>query len=188
MTYRNLDKPTINGEGREDVVQHAHPDNGTFHFTSAALSSSQDFILIDLSDTTNYPHTNAGYIHIEWLRIHADADTTGSYNVEVGYLKNVDATNGDFVVIADLNLTKLTSTPNDTFFPYYPNGSRCIEGSTVGGVQTNDTGFQTDVNLASTLDPSTKDTPSGDGDLALRVTVTSGTITVSVEGSYHTHE
>ena len=47
--------------------------------------------------------------------------------------------------------------------------------------------FQTDVNLASTLDPGNLDTPSGDGDLVYRLTVGAGTINLAIEISYHAH-
>jgi len=49
------------------------------------------------------------------------------------------------------------------------------------------TAFQTDVNLGSTADPTTVDTPSGENDLAVRVTMAAGTIELSIILGYHTH-
>ena len=58
----------------------------------------------------------------------------------------------------------------------------------VGPVTENDTAFQTDVNLRSTLDPTgTAATPSGNGDMVMRVTDTAGTYTITVMVGYHSH-
>ncbi len=179
---------TINSEGRADVVQHAHPNNGYIHFESGDLIASQDFILIDISDTTNYPHTNTGYIHFESLRLHTDASNNADYTIQIGFLENVDATDGDFYVFMDADGSQTTGRSQDIFLNYYPNGPRCrTESTVISDVSLNDTAFQTDVNLASTLDPTTLDTPSGSRDLVVRIIVTAGTVDVGIEGSYHSH-
>lgn len=184
----NSNDMTVNSEGRGDVVQHAHPNNGFIHFESASLSASQDFILIDISDTVNYPHTLTDYVHLEWLRIHTDATAlTADYSIEVGFLENVDATDGDFHALYDLSGAINLGTSKDVQFNFYPNGARCQASSVANNPTLNDTAFQTDVNLASTLDPTTADTPSGDGDLVLRLSHTAGNIIIGVEASYHTH-
>ena len=65
--------PSINSEGYLDSVQHAHPDSGIFHFHASSIAASQDFILIDISDDTNYPHAAGSYAHLEWLNFQVDA-------------------------------------------------------------------------------------------------------------------
>lgn len=46
---------------------------------------------------------------------------------------------------------------------------------------------QTDVNLASTRDPATADTSSGERDMVMRVIHTAGTYTVTLMVGYHSH-
>jgi len=179
---------TVNSEGRADVVQHAHPNNGWIHFEVDGLTASQDFIVIDLSDTTNYPHDSTGYLHIENLRIHTDSNNQGDYEIQIGFLDDVDATNGDFYVVADLDGSKTIGRSQDIVLPYYPNGPRLrTQSVAVSYKSLNDTAFQTDVNLASTLDTATTDTPSGSGDMVVRIIINGGTVTVGMELSYHSH-
>lgn len=158
----------------------------TFHFTSADLSSSQNFIIIDLSDTTNYNHVATNYIRFDWLRITADAASNANYAIDLGFLENVDNTNGDFYSIIDFNSSKNTGNTISQFLNYGSKGHKCKSTFHTVKVDANNTAFQTDVNLASTLDPSTANVPSGNGDVALKVTVNAGSVIVSIEGDYHT--
>jgi hypothetical protein len=177
----------VNSEGRLDVVEHAHVSNGFIHFEKD-MSASEDLILIDISDTTNYPHIDTSYIHLENIRIHTDSSASADYTLEIGFLDDVDADNGNFYSLIDVDGTKTTGQRKEIFLNLYPNGPRCQTSSIATSEKSlNDTAFQTDVNLASTLDPGTTDTPSGDGDFVLRVTVNAGTVIVGVELSYHTH-
>ena len=180
--------PSMNSENRIDTVQHAHPNSGTFHFTSPSLGAAANYILVDISNTGDYPHVETNYIHLEWLRAHVDSDVNGSFSIEVGYLKNVDGTDGDFVPVFDIGGTKQAGNQKDVFLNFYPNGYSCIDGKNVGGLDANNAAFNTGANLPSTLDPAIANVPSGDGDLVLKVTVTAGNVVVSVEGSYHTHD
>lgn len=170
-----------------DVIQHSHEDTGMMLF-STTLTASQDFILVDISNTTDYHHVSTDYIHIDNWSLDIDATTNANYTLEIGYLENVDGTNGDFTSInEESGSNKLGVNKSVNYIPY-PNGPRCQSTWFTSSIKSlNDTAFQTDVNLASTLDPSTADTPSGDGDLVLRAVVSAGTITVGLRISYHTH-
>ncbi len=59
--------------------------------------------------------------------------------------------------------------------------------TTVGPIDLNDVAFQTDVNLATPVDPATTDTPSGTGDIALRVIMVAGSIDLALGATYHSH-
>lgn len=179
----------VNSEGRLDVVQHAHPNNGWVHFVSGTLTASQDFILIDISDTTNYPHTDTNYIHLESMRIHTDPTSNANYTIKIGFLKNVDATNGDFYNLVEIDGEKTAGQIQNHNLRFYPNGPKCSSDFVALNPTLNDTAFQTDVNLASTLDQTTANVPSGNGDLVVRYTHTAGTsVSFGVSLSYHTHD
>lgn len=179
---------TVDGKGRGDVVQHSHPDNGVISFTSDSISATTRFILIDISDTTNYPHTGTTYIHLEDIYILIDTSSSADYELRIGFLENVDDTNGDFYSVYNIKGDKKTGQNKEVYLPVYPNGPRMRSSSLASStISLNDTNYQTDVNLASTLDPGTADTPSGSGDLVLEVIVNAGDLFVNINMSYHSH-
>jgi len=179
---------TVNTQGRLDVTQHSHVDQGMINFVSGDLTASQDFQLIDISDLSGYPHSNTGYGHLEWVNISVDSDTNGDYTLSIGYLENVDATDGDFKEVFSITRSKQTGNSFGGFFNMAPNGPRGSNGFVATSVSSlNDIAFQTDVNLATTLSPGATATPSGNNDLVLRVTRNAGTIKVSVQAGYHSH-
>jgi hypothetical protein len=171
-----------------DVVQHAHANSVNLHFESGDLTASQDFIIIDISDTANYAHDKTGFAHLESVTIDTDATSNAAYTLELGFLANVDATNGDFYTVHKLVATKTAGQIKSFQLIDYPNGAQFnLDKFTTASKSLNDTSFQTDTNLATTLDPTTADTPSGNGDVVLRVTVTAGTVSVILGMSYHAH-
>ena len=184
--------PTVNSDGRQDVVQHSHPDSSYLHIDYAVTGGTDvDLIIVDLSDTTSYPHSNTSYIHLEEIYIDVDASTNSDYNISVGFLENVDATDGDFYELTHLSGTKTTGQQLSMIRKFAPNGPKCSSTYTLtSDITANDVAFQTDVNLPSTVDPSTADTPSGSGDLVLRITSVAGANTdfnVEINLAYHTH-
>jgi len=178
----------LNSNGHLDAVNHAHPDSGMLNFFVAGISASQDFIIIDISDTTNYPHVSTNHAHLEFVNISIDSDSSGDYLISLGYLENVDDTNGDFTSLWEVSGTRKTGNNFNAYYNLYPNGPKTTSVSVVSANKSlNDTAFQTDVNLASSLDASTADTPSGNNDLVLRITRNAGTFNVAVQLAYHSH-
>ena len=171
------------------VIQHSHGDQGTFHFYADGVNASTDYILLDLSDTANYPHDNTTIIHLDWICWDIDATTTPSaaYMVMWGYLDNVDATDGDLFSYHHVAGTRTTGLLQEDCVIINPNGWLGNGQHVTGHDSIDDVAFQTDVNLASTRDTGVADTPSGDGDLAARTIVTAGTIDLVLSGGYHTH-
>jgi len=89
--------------------------------------------------------------------------------VKIGYLKNVDATNGDFVTLFDIDMKKSADLFVETI-DFGSHGVHCTDTHHFGPVDANNTIFQTDVNLGGPDDPTTLTYPSGAGDLILLVT------------------
>ena len=175
--------------GSLSVVQHAHEDNGVAHFYVTGLTAATyNYILIDLSDTTNYPHDNTSEIHIDWLKYEIDSDVSGDYLISWGVLDSVDATDGDYYVFEHVSGSRTAGNSITDFYEYGGAGPEVtVSKLATGHSSLNDVAFQTDVDLPSTLSPAAADTPSGDGDLAQRITVNAGTIDVVVTIGYHTH-
>lgn len=180
--------PKIDDNQRAEVTQHAHIDQGNVHF-DVELSASENFILIDISDTVNYPHSFSGYVHLEWLRVQIDASFGANYELEVGFLENVDASNSDLYIFEHIVGTLQTGTNKELFFNYYPNGGRLrAQNLVTHDAKLNDVTFQSDQNNKSTVDPSTADVAPGDGDVVLLFTRNAGTIDIVVNVSYHSHK
>lgn len=172
------------------VIQHAHSDNGVAHFYATGLTSgTHDFIVVDLSDTTNYPHDySASEVHIDWIKYEIDSDNTGVYIIGWGFLENVDDTNGDLHIVDHISGSKSVGNSMLGYYNYTAAGPQGNLSKVVTGHKAiNDVAFQTDVNLPTTLSPGAATTPSGDGDFILRNVQTAGTIDIVLTIGYHTH-
>ncbi|MHA2329811.1 MAG: hypothetical protein ACXACR_14945 [Candidatus Hodarchaeales archaeon] len=177
-----------NSEGRLDVVQHSHPNNGIIHFHIEDVDTTSRFILIDVSDITNYPHDSNTYIHLEDLDVQIDAAAAASYEIELVFLENVDATDGDEYMVWHTSGTKQTGQNKEIYLNWYPNGPRCRSLSVAThSISLNNVNYQTDVNMRTVLDPTTADTSPGAGDIILVITIAAGSINCSVNLSYHAH-
>ena len=117
----------------------------------------------------------------------ASTTPAAAYMVGWGFLDNVDATNGDFFHFHHIVGTRTAGLLQESSLIMSPNGWVGNGQHATGHKSLNDAAFQTDVNLASTLDSGVADTPSGDGDIVLRAMVTAGTIDITISVGYHTH-
>lgn len=159
-----------------------------FELTLTGLTALTAAILVDLSDTTNFKHAQTGRINVYDLHIELIDDGTWDGVFEIGYLENVDATNGDFVPMYRITNGAAGTVKADLQFHKYPllchSDYYATDGKTVDS-----TLFQTDVLIASSIDR--LDTPyttaSGNGDLAVLTTrPAAGTVGWKVIGRYGT--
>jgi hypothetical protein len=195
ITDANGTAPTVNTDGRLDTIQHAHPDHGNIHFHIESATESINFILIDISNTfdsgsstSTYPHLSTNYIHIEWVDVQVDAGGGSAYKLSLGFLENVDASNGDRTVFQHISGAQQTGTNKELFFPFYPNGIECrAQGIASHDVSIDDTDYQTDVNLKSTLDVDNATVPAGSGDIIMEFERSAGTIDIAIDIGYHSH-
>lgn len=58
------------------------------------VTASTPYVLVDLSDTTNFKHTKTGWLSLEGLNVHAEKASDGAYDVWVGVVTECDATDG----------------------------------------------------------------------------------------------
>lgn len=177
---------TVNVDGHLDIVPHGHPEGGNILFKKD-FSASEDLILIDLSDTTNYPHDNTSWLHTHNMVMSIQGSTSADYTIQIGFLESVDGTDGDFHEIFTVDGSKKAGNSAFIDISQAPEAPRLTSSRFTGPVELNQTAFQTDVNLASTLDPATADTPSGSGDMVMRVTRNAGSFSVNLMIGYHSH-
>ncbi len=153
------------------------------HLDAEDISATEGFMLVDLSDTTNWPHTNTGHIDVLFFIIATDPTGTFAGDVELGFLTNVDATNGDLNELFELHLGK-QSDAEALAFNYGAFGVALETDHFFGPITANSTIWQTDVDLQGP-DGNTS-YPSGNGDLVMLITRTAGDISVSITIGYRT--
>jgi len=145
------------------------------------VSTTTAFMIVDLSDTTNWPHSKTGHLDIAHLTINVDPAINFAGDIELGFLSDVNATNGDFHGIMEFHLDKKTDP-----FTYGLNfgafGMDLELAHWFGPTDADSTLFQTDVDLAGP-DGNTS-FPSGNGDLVMIVTVAATSVAVGLTIGY----
>lgn len=166
----------------------SHKKTFGFELSLSGLSAKTGAILVDLSDTTNFKHSQTGRINVYDLFIEFTDNAAWDGVFEIGYLENVDGDNGDFVAVYRITNTGATQQlKSDMHFHEYPllchSNYHATDGKTL-----NDATFQTDVAIPSSIDRSAAyTTKPGDGDLAVLMTrPTAGTVSWNVIGRYGT--
>jgi hypothetical protein len=179
-----LDILTYEGENAARISI-GHKGVFSVHFDSDAETGTQGFMLVDLSDTTNWPHTNTNHIVLEKVIINVNPSSTPGFvgDLSFGFLSNVDATNGDYHRIGKLHGDRGTPIVGGEFS--FDNFGFDLESANWFGPTTlNDTTWQTDVNL---LGPDGNTSyPSGDGDFVMYLDSTAGSIDIAVTVFYVT--
>jgi len=175
------DTTTRHDRTSQYIVQ-GFADTQTVHLDTGEVSAQTAFMLIDISDTTNWKHTNTDHIVIRDIVLQIDPDSTFLGEANIGFLTNVDATNGDFNQILDIDMAKKSDSVIESL--EFSGGFHCQSSTHFGPISANSTLFQTDVNLAGP-DGNTS-FPSGDGDLVLIVERSAGAVDVSITIVYET--
>ncbi len=148
-------------------------------------AASTAYMLIDLSDDINWPHTNTGHINIEYFILEVDPDGSFVGEVKLGFLSSVDSNDGDFHQVLDLDMRRKA----DLLVENIDFGSHGMDLRTnhwFGPTTSNSILFQTDVNLMGP-DGNTS-YPSGAGDFVMIVERTGGAVDVSITLGYETAE
>ena len=184
MTYNpGGDIITRHDRDSQYVVQ-GFADTSTMHLDTGSVAANTAFMLIDISDTTNWKHTNTDHIIIDHLTIQADPDANFFGEIKIGFLKDVNTISGSFFQILDLDLRKKSDLIIEDLA--FGGGFHCQASTHFGPVSGNATHFQTDVNIAGPSGAALS-FPSGPGDLVMIVdSITGGSVDVSVTAIYET--
>jgi len=175
---------TSEGQTSAHIIP-GHVDIEVVHIDiEQSATTTTGYMVIDLSDTTNWPHTATGHIDIVYILINVNPTATFVGDIELGFLSSVDATNGDFNGIFEIHMDK----KQDSITQFMNFGAFEMSLETAhwfGPTTANDTIWQTDVNLAGP-DGNTS-FPSGNGDLVMLVTATTSDVAVGLTIGYRTH-
>ena len=167
MTY----KPSgdlITKDGRtSQYVAAGFTETETIHIDVQTDSTLIAYMLIDLSDTATWKHTNTGHINLEWVLIEVDPDNAWVGQVKIGFLQDVGADNGNFHQIFDIDMERKTALLVENL-DFGSHGLDCESDHHYGPVIANSTLFQTAGANILGPDGSTSH-PSGAGDLVMIV-------------------
>jgi len=156
-----------------------------------AVAASTPYVLVDLSDTTNFPHTVTTELHLLGLILSAEKASDGVYDVWVGVVTENDATNGSVTWVHCFHLESVINATDSTDRFHtsvdFTLGGRNPEGVNlvvVSGALTNfasnltqadNVNWQNDTNRASPVGSTTK---PGTGDIVVWVEEVSGSGTL----------
>ncbi len=165
MTY----KPSgdlITKDGRtSQYIAAGFTETQTVHLDVEITSDITAYMLIDISDTSTWKHTNTGHINLEYIIIEVDPHSSFIGEVKIGFLENVGASDGDFYNIIDIDM-KRKSVLLVEIINFGTHGLDCESNHHYGPVIVDSTLFQTAG--ANILGPDGATShPSGDGDLAM---------------------
>jgi len=159
-----------------------------------AADISTTTLAIDLSDTTNWPHSDTGFLNITNMRISVDKTAASTETIKVGVVNFVNASTGSVTWFHDIENESNVSNTNNTYqvnlAPVYYRLQVKSNGNAADGdtpfVFSNDTTagsttFQDDLVLPST----NGDTFPGAGDIVIEVSNGVVAITVVAEIFYH---
>ena len=174
---------TLEGQTSLRVVPGIN-DSFTVHLDAQNKGAEQAFMLIDISDIVNWPHTEVGHFNLEFISLNIDPATTFRGDVFFGFLSNVDDANGDLNILAGYHFAQAASPRVDVSLVTPFNHLEGNIANWFGPVMLNNTNFQNDVNLQGP-DGATN-YPSGDGDFVMLVARTAGTIDIGMTFGYKT--
>ena len=155
-----------------------------------AVAGTTAYVLVDLSDTTNFRHSNTNAIVLKSLALHAEKAADGVYDIWVGVISEVDATNGTAIWLHCFHL-EASGNPTDSTDRFaqkieYGDISLDVNAATAGSEKlkyvvsnitlAGNTAWQNDTALASPIGDSTS--KPGEGDLVMYVEEVSGSGTI----------
>ena len=159
------------------------------------INASTSVILIDLSDSTNFPHSQTGYANITNLRVNVDKVAGSTMTIKVGVLSAVSGTVGTvewfYSKILDADTVGTHQVENINYAPgvirTYVNSSGATPYILSSDATTGSTVYQTDVGLPTTNATGGAVFPAV-GDIILRVDYEVGAAAsdITVEGMYFT--
>lgn len=182
-----LDQGFPNGRLRVDQPE---INNVYAALSLAGISTTQWAVLIDLSDTTNWPHTATGYVEISYLSLQVDKSPATQGRLQVGFITRIDATSADIQIIRGLIFDNSIDDHIERAENFSPSFIKCdavanVATHMIGPRILNETLVQSDVALASPLGAAT--VLPAVGDVVVRYLHTadgpySGAVTVLYQG------
>jgi len=162
---------------------------------NTALTADEAYVLVDLSDTTNFPHTETGKIRLLRIEVDWEADTNGTGKLYIGVISEVDATNGTAIWLDAIRMHTDEDGTDSTdkrhlVREYYgldlevDTANDILYHVVTNSTQAGNVNWQTDVALDSPVG-NTSSAP-GEGDLVAWLDYTAGNVYFTIKAFYWT--
>lgn len=179
--------PNSDGTFSLSVTQSIQESNVYFALGLSNVNASGHRLLIDLSDTTTYPHDATGYINFSTVFMQVDRNATATGSITIGVITRVNATDADIVYFSGASFTKTEERHvlrDRNFAPSQLStilsGGNAIKIATPK--MTGITGVNTVTGLVDVF--GVTKTPAV-GDIVFSYSVTAGEYNTNVAGFYH---
>lgn len=181
--YASDVRHVVDGESYIDVHSHAQTANYSIQLNAEDIGSDVGYLLIDLDDSTQWPHSATGYCALNHYRVAAIGDNTLAGEFHIGYVEAVHATDIDFMCVIHDDFEK-SERRIQSELNYHPNAIVCTGTRHLGQRELTDTNFGSDIDTVAT----TGATPVEVGDIILSITRTAGTLNdMSITMGYQTY-
>lgn len=166
-----------------------------------AIAASTPYVLVDLSDITNFPHGNTAEIHLLGLILTTEKASDGAFDIWLGVVTENDATDGSVTWVHCFHVEHVFNATDDddryareidfTLGGSIPEGinlnvtSGALTKFASNLTQADNASWQNDVNRTSPVGATTK---PGVGDLVMWVeeTADGGTLDFCITAIYST--
>ena len=175
----------INDDGALIVRTSPFIDSGAVHLYLPNVTTSSNYILVDLSDTVNYPHDNTDYTQLEHMRIGIDADNQADYEITVGYIKYQSATGGTFNHLYSFSGDKNVGQNTQEYIYFGEFGPKMKNGYVLSNDIVTSSVYGPNSQLRSTLDSSVANTYVGVGDIVVNIIRNAGSFNLTINMAYH---
>ncbi len=175
---------SVNTDDFLNVSTHSNHDGTSVSFGVAGVATTTGYVLIDLSDSTNYPHTETGRVDIDWIIVDYLGDNSCVGSIEVGFVASITSSNADWHSLAKAHLDK-KETERPIQINFNPQHIVCSTAEHLSGgtmFHNDDTTFQDDTALTATYATATPAV----GDLICKVTLSAGSVGFAISIGYHT--
>lgn len=121
---------------------------------STDLAADAGFLVIDLSDSTNWPHSATNEIIVKNIELQGSLSGVHNWRASVGVISENDATDGTAVSIFEMHLENLTGMfAGEMFYPEHGLNLRVASGVTTyfTGTTVASTTWQNDTSITATV-------------------------------------
>jgi hypothetical protein len=179
----------LDEEMRAGNVAHAHDSAGFVHFHLDEITANQSFLVIDLSDTDFYTHSEKYSIHLDQIFYRIDADSNASYRVRLWAVDNLTNDDCTRTMVWSESGTRSTGVNIGDILPMNPYGPVLRDGRIASTmIENNYTGYNLLTPLSSTKDTTVSNVIPGDGDMVIEFIFNNNNpIEPHFIFTYHTH-
>ena len=174
----------ITSDGELATTNTEKERNLSIHYQNSAIAATEYSVLVDLSDTSGFPHDSTGRIDFSFLKVDIEKSAANVIGeVEIGLITRIDGTDADIDYLYGFQFLKGSETILSEIINYAPSQLKFAAGRYITNV--------TETNVAAVNTGASLDSPNGSispglGDIIIKQAYTSGgNYDLDIEIMYH---